>query len=72
MVQIQLIKVALEKAAEAGPKVWLIEMDGTSVNLSTFQQMGCKFGTTYDFMVTSFPHPTTREDVFIILDLCHM
>ena len=71
-VQVQLIKVALEKVAEAGPKVWLIAMKGTSVNVSTFQQMGCKFGTTYNFMVTSFPHPTIGEDVFVMLDLCHM
>ena len=43
-------------------------MDGRLANLSTFQQLGCKFGTTYDSMAASFPHPTIGEDVFIILD----
>ena len=65
-VQAQLIKVPLEKAAEAGLKVWSITVDATLANLSAFQQLRCKFGTTYDSLVTSFPHPTTGEDVFII------
>ena len=32
--QAQLVKLALEKAAEAGLRVWSITADGTSVNLS--------------------------------------
>ena len=35
-VQAQLIKMALELAADAGLKVWSVTADGTSVNLSTF------------------------------------
>jgi hypothetical protein len=69
--QAQLINMALEMAAEAGLKVWSITADGTSVNLSTFRQLGCQFGTTYDTIDPKFKHPTTAEDVFIA-DPCHM
>lgn len=64
--------MALEMAAEAGLKVWSITADGTSVNLSTFRQLGCQFGTTYDAIDPKFKHPTTGEDVFVIADPCHM
>ena len=37
--------MALEKAADAGLRVWSITADGTSVNISTFTQLGCIFGT---------------------------
>ena len=70
--QAQLINMALEMAAEAGLKVWSITADGTSVNLSTFRQLGCQFGTTYDTIDPKFKHSTTGEDVFVIADPCHM
>ena len=70
--QTQLIKMALIKAAEVGLKVWSITADGTSVNMNTFEQLGCKFGSTYESFKTNFPHPTTGEDVFVIADPCHM
>ena len=71
-VQAQLVSTALEMAAESGLRVWSITADGTSVNLSTFRQLGCKFETTYKSMVTKFKHPTQEYDVFVILDPCHM
>ena len=61
-----------EMAAESGLRVWSITADGTSVNLSTFCQLGCKFETTYKSMVTKFKHPTQEYDVFVILHPCHM
>ena len=70
--QTQLIKMALEMAAEAGLKVWSVTADGTAVNLSTFQQLGCKFGSSYDTIISKFKHPTAAEDVFVIADPCHM
>ena len=72
MTQTQLIKTALIKAAEAGLKVWSITADGTSVNMSTFEQLRCKFGSTYETFKTKFPHPSTAEDVFVIANACHM
>ena len=68
--QAQLVKLALEKAAEAGLRVWSITADGTSVNLSTFRQLGCIFGTTYETMVTKFKHPTQDYFGHVILDPC--
>lgn len=64
--------MALEMTAEAGLKVWSVAADGTAVNLNTFKQFVCQFGTTYDSMVTKFQHTTTEEDVYAILDPCHM
>lgn len=71
-IQAQLLIRALEMAAESGLRVWSITADGTSVNLSTFSLLGCKFGTTYKDMVTKFKHPTEDYHVYVILDPCHM
>ena len=64
--------MALEMAADAWLKVWSITADGALVNLSTFEQLRCRFGTTFDSFETKFQRPTTGEDVFIIADPCHM
>ena len=37
-----------------------------------FEILGCSFGTTYDSTIVTFPHPSTGDDVFAILDACHM
>ena len=71
-IQSKLVSKALELAAEAGLKIWSMTADGTAVNLATFELLGCKFVANYDDMVTSFKHPTTGEEVFAILDPCHM
>ena len=70
--QATLVTKSLEKAAKAGLKVWSVTADGTAVNLRTFEILGCNFKGTYDEMQSSFIHPTTGEDVFAILDPCHM
>ena len=70
--QATLVTQSLEKAAKAGLKVWSVTADGTAVNLHTFEILGCNFKGTYDEMQSSFIHPTTGEDVFAILDPCHM
>ena len=70
--QAQLVKLAVTKTAEAGLRVWSVTADGTSVNLSTFRQLGCTFGTTYETMITKFKHPTQDYFVHVILDPCHM
>ena len=59
-------------AAESGLRVWSVTTDGTTVNLSTFRLLGCKFETTYQGMSTKFKHPTQDYYVFIILDPCNM
>lgn len=70
--QAKLVRLALEKAADAGLRVWSITADGTSVNLCTFEQLGCIFGTKYDSMITKFKHPSRDYYVYVILDACHM
>ena len=71
-IQSQLLRMALEKAAEAGLQVWSVTADGTSVNISTFIKLGCNFSTSYDSMVTKFKHPSRDHHVYVILDPCHM
>ena len=70
--QAKLVSKSLEMAAKAGLKVWSVTADGTAVNLRTFEFLGCNFNGSYDEMTTSIIHPTTGEEVFIILDPCHM
>ena len=71
-IQAELINMALAKASAAGLKVWCVTSDGTTTNISTFKKLGCSFGYTYDTILTKFKHPVTGEDVFVILDACHM
>ena len=70
--QAALINIALAKASSAGLKVWCVTSDGTTTNINTFKKLGCSFGHTYDTILTKFKHPETGEDVFVILDACHM
>jgi hypothetical protein len=70
--QSSLINTALTKASAAGLKVWCVTSDGTSTNISTYKILGCTFGDSYDSISTKFKHPVTGEDVFVILDACHM
>ena len=71
-VQAALINMALVKASAAGLKVWCVTSDGTTTNITTFKKLGCRFGYSYDTIMTKFKHPETVEDVFVILDACHM
>ena len=71
-VQTQLINIALVKASDAGLKIWCVISDGTTTNISTFKKLGCSFGNTYDSISPKFQHPITGEDVFVVLDACHM
>jgi hypothetical protein len=70
--QATLVNKCLEKAANANLKVWSVTADGTAVNISTFEILGCQFSGNYESMKTSFKNPITNEDVFAILDPCHM
>ena len=70
--QAQLVRLALEKAAKVGLRVWSITTDGTAVNISMFRELGCNFTTSFETMITKFKHPTEDYYVFAILDPCHM
>ena len=71
-VQAKLVTMALELAADKGLRVWSVTSDGTSVNISMFRNLGCKFGTTYSCFKSKFKHPSQEYDVYVILDPCHM
>ena len=71
-IQAQLVRTALKMAAEAGLSVWSVTADGTSVNFSTFYNLGCRFGATFENMITKFKHPTEAYYVYAILGPCHM
>ncbi|CAB4006611.1 THAP domain-containing 9 [Paramuricea clavata] len=70
--QAQLVRIALEMAAEAGLRLWSITTNGITVNITMFRELGCNFTTSYDSMVTKFKHPTENYYVYAILDSCHM
>ena len=70
--QAHLVKAALKMSAEAGLRVWSVTTDGTAVNMSMFQELGCQFTTSLETMVTKFQHPTENYFVYAILDPCHM
>ncbi len=70
--QATLVKKCLKKAANASLKVWSVTADGTAVNINTFEILGCQFSGNYESIKSSFENPKTKEDVFVILDPCHM
>ena len=70
--QAELVRMAFEKAADVGLRVWPITADGTSIKISMFTDLGCKFSTTYDSMVTMFRHPLQNCNDYVILDPCHI
>ena len=70
--QASLIRSALSILADHVFQVWSVTCDGTSSDLDTFWLLGCKFGPKYDNIKVSFPHPTRDQQVYAILDPCHM
>jgi hypothetical protein len=70
--QAKLVQEALIMAAEAGLRVYSVTADGTAVNFTMFSELGCKFTTSYESMITKFKHPTQNYFVYAILDPCHM
>lgn len=66
--QAELIKIMLIRTAEVGVQVLSVTFDGCSVNTQSIKLLSGK-----DFREAhSFTHPSTGEEVFFILDPCHM
>lgn len=65
--QALLFEKSLKMAAKAGVKVWSVIAD-----CKTFEIPGCNFFGTCQEMQTCFKHPTTDEDILVILDPCHV
>ena len=69
----QMVAIALTKAAEIGLRVACVTCDGTATNMNMVQQLGCKFdATTYSDMKITFKHPTMDYNVCGLFDPCHM
>lgn len=63
-VQAGLIKTAITMASEVGVRVWSVTCDGTSANLSTMKQLGCKIKGSYSEIVEYFFVPGIDRKVF--------
>lgn len=66
-IQAGLIKTAIAMAYKSGLKVWGVTYDGTSTNLSTISQLGCKLGGSYAEIVEWFNVPGVESKVCIML-----
>lgn len=68
-----LLSHALEELHARGIQVVCVTMDGHASNTSMCNQLGCELrGNPQKPLKTSFPHPSTGDQVFIMMDACHM
>jgi hypothetical protein len=63
-VQAGLVQTAITMANEVGVRVWLVTCDGTSTNLSTMTQLGCKINGSYSEIFKFFTVPGIERKVF--------
>lgn len=65
-----MLLLALKKLYNSGVIIRSITYDGAVANINAFQKLGCIFIPGH--MKTSFEHPCTNTNVYVILDPCHM
>lgn len=63
---------ALEALHERGIKVVCITMDGHISNMSMCTMLGCQLRVNQQPLKTSFTHPSSGENVYLIMDPCHV
>jgi hypothetical protein len=69
--QVQLLKLALQKVYDVGVICVCIVMDGCSVNQAMVKLLSCSIEPSN--LVTSFEHPSAPgTSVSVIFDACHM
>lgn len=69
--QTQIIMACLRSLYEVGITVRSVTSDGTNVNISTYNNLGCNI--EYDELKPYFAHPSDPSvRVYCILDVCHM
>lgn len=66
-----LVRKCLEFLHESGVVVTSFKFDGAAANLTMAEELGANFSNPTSLQ-TSFKHPVTQEDIFILLDACHM
>lgn len=62
---------ALEALHERGIKVVCVTMDGHISNINMCTMLGCQLKLNQP-LKTYFVHPSSGENVFVIMDPCHM
>lgn len=71
-----LVEQALRALHERGFIVQCLTMDGHGTNIAMCHLMGCHLKLSHSQgmadLKTSFPHPVTGHDIYVILDACHM
>ncbi|KAJ4923428.1 hypothetical protein JOQ06_021427 [Pogonophryne albipinna] len=68
-----LLSHALEELDARGIRVVSVTMDGHASNVTMCNQLGCELkGNPQEPLQTSFPHPSTGDKVFVMMDACHM
>ena len=68
----QLVQTALNILADIGFSIVSVILDGTIVNQEAASCLGCKVGSSFESIVSSFPHPTRSYLVYMIFDVCDM
>ena len=66
-----LVEHALRALYDRGIRVVTLTMDGHASNMSMCARLGCQLKLTGD-LCTFFPHPTTGQPVYVMMDTCHM
>ncbi|KYN04403.1 THAP domain-containing protein 9 [Cyphomyrmex costatus] len=64
--QNKLLDLTIKKLYDVGITVHTLTSDGSQVNLSTYELLGCNF--KLDEMKTFFKHPNLQTDIHVIMD----
>ena len=67
-----LVNQCLTRLHGSGVDVASLTFDGAASNLAMIKNLGCNLDFSSPFFKTSFPHPVSKESVFVFLDPCHM
>lgn len=67
-----LTETILTALHDVGATVIGLTFDGTATNIAMANALGCNLRVNNKPFKTNFKHPSTNENVFVILDACHM
>lgn len=67
-----IVNTILESLHEAGVMIVALTFDGTCTNIATANALGCDIRGNAKPLRTSFTHPSTDQEVYILLDPVHM
>lgn len=67
-----LVQQCLTRLHDAGVDVVSLTFDGCAANLAMAKSLGCVLEAHSANFKTFFSHPSTKENVYVFLDACHM